>query len=40
VPEKVLLGLALQELAKNVPDITNLTVTPDMVTALVAKLTS
>ncbi|TWP53284.1 hypothetical protein FKR81_04755 [Lentzea tibetensis] len=40
LPEKVLFGLAAQEFAKNVPDISSITITPDVVTSLVNKLTS
>ncbi|GLZ29942.1 hypothetical protein Lesp02_21320 [Lentzea sp. NBRC 105346] len=39
LPEKVLLGLAAQEFAKNLPDIDNLTITPDLLAPLITKLT-
>jgi hypothetical protein len=32
-----LLGLALRELAGNLPNITNLTVTPDLLTPVLAR---
>jgi regulator of protease activity HflC (stomatin/prohibitin superfamily) len=37
VDTSVILGLAVQELAKNVPDIDNLTITPDLLTPILTR---
>lgn len=40
VDTAVMLALAAQELAKNLPDVEHLTITPDLLTSLVAGLTA
>ncbi|MCP4086987.1 MAG: hypothetical protein GY745_18335 [Actinomycetia bacterium] len=39
VETEVIVALAVQELAKNLPDIANLTITPDLITPILARFT-